>query len=149
LLKAVQGPLAESGGLGGKLAAGDARVRWVRTIPGLGRFFSVLVVHEIGDIHRFATSEKLCSYAGLVPSVHASGGKGFHGRLSRQGNKRSGWAMVEAVRPAVTTDPEFRGYYERLRQRKGSNPAKVATARRLLTIVHRGRSQQRPHREPG
>jgi transposase len=61
------------------LAPGDPRVCWVRTLPGLGRFFSVLVVHEIGDIHRFATSEKLCSYAGLVPSVHASGGKIFTG----------------------------------------------------------------------
>jgi hypothetical protein len=45
--------------------------------------------------------------------------------------------MVEAVRPAVKTDPELRAYYDRLRHRKGPNPAKVATARRLLTIVHR------------
>jgi transposase len=148
LLKAVQERIAESDGCVRRLAAGDPRVRWVRTIPGLGRFFSVLVVHEIGDIHRFATSEKLCSYAGLVPSVHASGGKVFHGRLTKQGNKWLRWAMVEAVRPAVTTDPEFRGYYERLRQRKGSNPAKVATARRLLTIVHRVLSQQRSYRKP-
>src|SRR4029450_5072058 len=96
-----------------KLAAGDARVRWVRTISGLGRFFSVLVVHEISDIHRVAASETLCAYAGLVPSVHASGGKVFHGRLTKQGTKWLRWAMVEAVRPAVTTDPEFRRYYER------------------------------------
>jgi transposase len=69
----------------------------------MGRFFSVLVVHEIRDIRRFATPEKLCAYAGLVPSVHASGGKVFHGRLPKQGNKWLRWAMVEAVRPAVKT----------------------------------------------
>ena len=75
------------------------RVRWVRTIPGFGRFFSVLVVHEIGTIRRFSTPEKLSAYAGLVPSVHASGGQVFHGRLTKQGKKWLRWAVVEAVRP--------------------------------------------------
>ena len=127
---------------------GDLHVRRVSTIPGLGRFFSVLVANEIGDIRRFATPEKLCAYAGLVPSVYASGGKVFHGRLTKQGNKWLRWAMVEAVRPAVKSDPELRAYYERLRHRKGPNPAKVATARRLLTIIHRVLSQERPYRKP-
>jgi transposase len=148
LLDAVRGRIAASDGLVQGFAVGDPRIRWVRTIPGIGRFFAVLVVHEIGDIRRFATPAKLSAYAGLVPSVHASGGRVFHGRLTKQGNKWLRWAAIEAVRPAVTTDPELRAYYERLRQRKGPNPAKVATARRLLTLVHRVLSQQRPYRKP-
>jgi transposase len=148
LFDALRERIAESDALVRSLATGDPRVRWARTIPGLGRFFAVLVVHEIGTIHRFATPEKLCGYAGLVPSVHASGGKVFHGRLTKQGNKWLRWVMVEAVRPAVMTDPELRAYYDRLRQRKGPNPAKVATARRLLTLVHRVLSQERPYRKP-
>jgi transposase len=148
LLAALQERIAESDGLIRQLAADDPRVRRVRTIPGMGRFFSVLVVHEIGDIHRFRTPEKLCAYAGIVPSVHASGGKVFHGRLTKQGNKWLRWAMIEAVRPAIKTDSGLRAYSERLRHRKGPNPAKVATARRLLTIVHRVLSQDRPYRRP-
>lgn len=148
LFDALRERIAESDGFVRSLGAGDARSRWLRTIPGLGRFFAVLIVHEIGDIRRFATPEKLCAYTGLVPSVHASGGRVFHGRLTKQGNKWLRWAVIEAVRPAVVTDPEFRAYYERLRQRKGPNPAKVATARRLLTIVHRVLSQERPYRKP-
>lgn len=149
LFEAVQERIAESDSLVRNLAAGDPRVRWVRTIPGFGRFFAVLVVHEIGTIRRFSTPEKLSAYAGLVPSVHASGGKVFHGRLTKQGNKWLRWAVVEAVRPAVTTDPDLRRYYERLRQRKGPNPAKVATARRLLLLAHHVLSQERPYRKPG
>jgi transposase len=148
LFDALRGRIAESDGVVRSLSAGDLHVRRVRTIPGLGRFFSVLVVNELGDIRRFATPEKLCAYAGLVPSVYASGGKVFHGRLTKQGNKWLRWAMVEAVRPAVKSDPELRAYYERLRHRKGPNPAKVATARRLLTIIHRVLSQERPYRKP-
>jgi transposase len=149
LLDALRERIVESDGMVRSLGAGDPRVRWVRTIPGLGRFFSVLVVNEVGDIRRFPTPEKFCSYAGLVPSVYASGGKVFHGRLTKQGNKWLRWAVVEAVRPAVQTDPELRTYHARLRQRKGPNPAKVATARRLLTIIHRVLSQERPYRKPG
>lgn len=149
LLQAVQQRIAESDRAVHHLSRGDARVRRVRTVPGMGRFFSVLVVHEIGDIRRFATPEKLCAYAGLVPSTHASGGKVFHGRLTKQGNKWLSWAMVEAVRPAVRTDSQLQAHYMRLRYRKGPNPAKVATARRLLTIVHRVLSQERPYRKSG
>jgi transposase len=130
LFDALRGRIAESDGVVRSLSAGDLHVRRVRTIPGLGRFFSVLVANEIGDIRRFATPEKLCAYAGLVPSVYASGSKVFHGRLTKQGNKWLRWAMVEAVRPAVKSDPELRAYYERLRHRKGSNPAKVAQSSR-------------------
>jgi transposase len=148
LFEALQARIAESDGGIRTLATGDPRVRWVRTIPGFGRFSSVLLVHEIGDIRRFPTPEKLSAYAGLVSSVHASGGKIFHGRLTKQGNKWLRWAVVEAVRPAVSTDPELRQYYERLRQRKGPNPAKVATARRLLLLTHRVLSQEPPYRKP-
>jgi transposase len=148
LFDALRERIAVTEGLVRAFASRDPRVRWVRTIPGIGRFFAVLVVHEIGDIHRFKTPAKLCAYAGLVPSVHASGGKVFHGRLTKQGNKWLRWAAIEAVRPAVMTDPELHGYYERVRARKGPNPAKAATARRLLMLVHRVMSEERPYRKP-
>ncbi len=124
LLGALRERIAQSDVLVRHLAAGDARVRYLRTIPGVGPFFSVLIAHEIGDSRRFARPEKLSAYTGLVPSVHASGGKIFHGRLTKQGNKWLRWAMIEAVRPAGRIDPEIRAHYERVRQRKGPNPAK-------------------------
>lgn len=39
---------------------------------------------EIDDIIRFREEKKLCAYAGLVPSTYASGGKVFHGRITKQ-----------------------------------------------------------------
>jgi len=70
-----------------------------------------------------------------VPSTYASGGKTWHGRITKQGNKWLRWAFVEAVVPAIVSDPELKAYYERLKATKGANRAKVATARRLLTIA--------------
>lgn len=152
LLEVLRLRIAESDALVKQLAEGDPGVDGIRTIPGFGPFFSVLVAQEIGDIRRFAGPEKLCAYTGLVPSVYASGGKVFHGRLTKQGNKWLRWALIEAVVPAVRSDPDLACYYERLRHRKGPNAAKAATARRLLTIVYRVLSQGRAYevrRRPG
>jgi transposase len=71
LLDALRHRIAESEDLVQSLAREDPKSRWRRTIPGLGRFFAVLVLYEIGEIRRFPSPEQLCGYAGLVPSVHA------------------------------------------------------------------------------
>jgi transposase len=109
----------------------------LRSIPGLGEFFSVVVAIELADINRFASVSKLHSYAGLIPSTHASGDRQHHGRLVHQGNKWLRWALVEAVWPAITSDAFFRIHYQRLKKKKGGNSAKVATARKLLSVIYR------------
>ena len=57
--------------------------------------------------------------------------------------------VMEAIWPAVRSDPEFRDYYQRIRVKKGPNPAKIATARRLATIIYRVLCQERPYRMSG
>ena len=47
------------------------------------------------------------------------------------------WAAVEAVWPAIRADFDLRCFYERLARGKGANKAKVAMARRLLTIIYK------------
>ena len=113
------------------------------TIPGVGYFTALAVLAEVGDVHRFRNEKKLCAYAGLVPSTYASGGKVFHGRITKTGNKWLRWAFIEAVQPAISCDADLFAYYQRLKMKKGANAAKVATARRLLTIVYRVLSQER------
>ncbi|MBV9841102.1 MAG: IS110 family transposase [Sphingomonadaceae bacterium] len=114
----------------------NADVRRLKTIPGLGEFFARLVAAEIDDVGRFRSAAKLAAYAGLVPSTYSSGGKTFHGRIIKAGNKWLRWAFVEAVAPAVAADPMLKFDYERLKASKGANRAKVAVARKLLTIAY-------------
>jgi len=143
LLQVLKRKISESNGIVKELARGDKKVKLLRSIPGLGPFFSVLVAKEIDDISRFRDEKKLCAYAGLVPSTYASGGKVFHGRITKTGNKWLRWAFIEAVQPAIISDADLYAYYHRLRIRKDANAARVATARRLLTIVYRVLSQER------
>jgi len=69
----------------------------------------------------------------------------FHGRMTKTGNRWLRWAFIEAVQPAISSDANLYAYYHRLRIRKGANAVRVATARRLLTIVYRVLSQERSY----
>ncbi len=61
-----------------------------------------MVVH--GNRREVTTPQKMASYAGLVSSTYASGGRVWHGRLTKQGNKYLRWALVEAVWLAIRND---------------------------------------------
>ncbi|MCY1556419.1 Transposase IS116/IS110/IS902 family protein [compost metagenome] len=120
----------------------------MKTIPGIGEFFARLIDAEIDDISRFRNPKKLAAYAGLVPSTYSSGGKTFHGKIIKQGNKWLRWAFVEAVTPAVASDLELRAQYEHLKIR-GTNKARVAIARKLLTIAFQILRDQRAYERRG
>lgn len=146
LLEHLQAQVKQADGWLTQVGKKDPRVQRLMSIPGIGKAFALLLVCEIDDIKRFASPKKLHAYAGLVPSTYASGGRTFHGRITKAGNKYLRWAMVEAVWPAIQKDVELNQYYHRLAQRKGPNPAKVATARRLLTVVYRVLAENREYR---
>lgn len=122
----------------------NGNVKLLKTIPGIGEFFARL----IDDIGRFRSAKKLAAYAGLVPSTYSSGGKTYHGKIIKQGNKWLRWAFVEAVAPAVATEPQLRAQYEHLKFR-GTNKARVAIARKLLMITFQILRDRRPYERRG
>jgi len=144
-LEHLKGKIKLSDALVREILRSSEEARLISTLPGFKEFFPVLVSVEIADINRFDSSAKLHSYAGLVPSTHVSGDKLYHGKLVRQGNKWLRWAAVEAVWPAVRSDFDIRLYYQRRKKRKGANSAKVAKARRLLTIIYRVLNEKRAY----
>jgi transposase len=106
------------------------------TLPGFGHYTALLVLAEIGEVHRFPDAKHLVSYAGLAPTVHASGGHVRTGHISRQGSKWLRWILVEAAQHAVRKPGRFQLVYERLAKRKGARIARIAVARELLTTVY-------------
>ncbi len=145
LLSFLEDLVRSSNGWVNRLARGDKRVERLTTIPGIGKFFAVLIAHEIDDVSRFRTDRKLHSYIGLIPSTHASGGKVYHGRITNCGNRWLRWAFVEAVWPAIQTDRSIRAYYDGMKKKKDANVAKVATARHLATLAYRVLTQERDY----
>jgi len=92
-------------------------VERLKAIPGIGEFLAMLIRHEIDKIERFPTSDKLCAYAGLVPSTYSSGGKTHHTRIIKQGNKYLRWALIEVI-PATRKDAQISSYYYLMKAKK-------------------------------
>lgn len=146
LLEHLNVQIKDADGMLKEVGQRDDRVRRLMTIPGLGKTLSLLVLAEIDDIDRFRGDSQLHAYAGLVPATYSSGGRTQHGPIIKASNKYLRWAMIEAVWPAIQTDVALSQYYHRLAARKGANTARVATARRLLTIVYRVLKERREYR---
>ena len=146
LLEIIEARIKASDGWVSQLSRRDGRAALLATLPGIGDFFALLLAVEIDDVERFSRAQKLCAYAGVVPSTYASGGYVRHGRITKQGNKWIRWACIEAVYPAIRKDPALAAMYERLKPAKGANVAKVAVAKRLLTIAYRLLTENRPYR---
>lgn len=122
-----------------EIAKKDRRAEKLTHVPGIGYLTGLIIVSEIGNIHRFPSAKHLVAYAGLTPSVHSSGGTSYHGRITKTGSKILRWALVEAAHRTVnssTCSPRLRKWYEGVCKRGGKKKAIVALARKLLTLSY-------------
>jgi transposase len=115
--------------------------RVIQALPGVGTTLAAVFVAEIGDVHRFSHPGRLCSWAGLTPRHHESDQTVHRGHITKQGSRLVRWAAVEAVQ-RLPADSKLRADRDRIAARRGRNIAKVAAARRLLTLVFYGLRDQ-------
>jgi transposase len=148
LAETLKEKISATEGLIAEVAQEDEAVGWLRSLPGIGEFFSVLIRHEVGEMERFPSAKKFASYTGLVPSTYASGKRITHGRLTKEGNNKwLRWAFIEAVSPAIRSSPYLRSYYLRIKARRGTKDARTATARKLAELAWTVCTQKRPYVE--
>ena len=112
----------------------DPRVDALRHLPGVGLLTAMTLVAEIGDIARFDSARRLCSWSGLTPRVRNSDTKVRHGHITKMGPAAVRFVLVEAAHVAKTKPP-FAEVYESIRRRRGRQIATVAIARRLLSAA--------------
>jgi transposase len=113
----------------------DPRVQRLLTIPGIGPFIAIVLVLELGDIHRFASAKRVASYVGLTPRVRGSAGRVRAGHITKEGNRLLRWVLVLAATQAVRKPGPLRTWFHAVKKRRGKKVARVALARRLAEIV--------------
>ena len=116
-----------------QLAASDARVRLLRTVPGVGPRLAEALVAIIDDPHRFKNGKQVAAYVGLVPRLFQSGKMDRHGRISGAGDRMLRGLLVEVSWVGLRYNPWVRETFERTCQ--GTTRRKIAivgVARRLL-----------------
>jgi transposase len=114
----------------------DPRWRAVQALPGVGPVLATVFVAEIGDVTRFAGPHQLTCWAGLTPKHRESDTTVHRGRITKMGSRAVRWAAVEAVQRAQ--GGPVGALKARVGARRGRNVAKVAAARKLLTLVYYG-----------
>ncbi len=107
------------------------------SIKGIGDISSTILLNTIGDINDFDGDHKLAAYIGIVPRVQVSNETSHYGRITKMGNKLARTALVQSTLVAIRYNPYLRDFYMKLKAKKGSGKAIIATARKLLTIVYR------------
>lgn len=107
------------------------------SIIGIGDISSTILLNTIGDVNDFDGDHKLAAYLGIVPRVYVSNETSNYGRITKMGNKIARTTLVQCTLIAIRYNPYLRAFYMKLKAKKGSGKAIIATARKLLTIVYR------------
>jgi transposase len=130
------------------LAKSCPTAKLLTTIPGIGPITAMFVMAEIGDIDRFASYRKLASYAGLVPSLKASGETAHMGSITKQGSVYLRTALIEAAQAAARMKHgRISLFFRRRIVKSGYRKAIVATAHKLLQYVYFVLKNQTPYCE--
>jgi transposase len=120
--------------------AANPVVQRLATAPAIGPVTATAFVATLDDITRFASAHQVEAYLGLVPSERSSGERQRRGRITKAGNTRVRWLLVEAAwRLLRSPRPEgaaLRAWAERIALRRGQRIAVVALARRLAGILY-------------
>ncbi len=122
------------------LLAGDRGCQVIKQLPGIGPVLAAVITAEIGDVTRFRNAGQLCSWAGLTPRHRESDIKVARGHVTKQGSRLLRWAVIEAIQraPADSAAGAVKAGIISRRGKEARNIAKVAAARRLLTLVYYG-----------
>ncbi|MGO4350016.1 IS110 family transposase [Paenibacillus sp. MCAF9] len=112
----------------------------IQSIPGIGHKIAATILSEIGEIDRFGHPKKLVAFAGIDPSVFASGKfTATRNRITKRGSRQLRYALVMAVQCGLIRSRNMRikAFYDRKREEgKPHKVALVACANKLVHWLH-------------
>lgn len=108
----------------------------LQSMPGIGPVTAVSIWAEVGDFSGFSSAGKLCAFAGLVPTERSSAGVQKLGHITKAGSTLLRYVLVESamrVRDSEKSAVLYSFYYS-IREKRGAMRARVALARKILSI---------------
>ncbi len=137
-LTEVRKRVLESTRLVRSLAQTDAyskKVELIRSIPGIGQVNAMVILTELGDIHRFANFDHLVSYAGFTPSTDDSGDKKKDRGITHRCNNRLRTALIESCWMLISKDPAMLMKYSQYCRKMHKNQAIIRIGKHLLSRI--------------
>jgi transposase len=115
----------------------------LRSIPGVGKILSLVLLYEIHDIRRFAGEGQFLSYARLVRPRKTSAGKVTGGGGAKIGNAHLKWAFSEAACLLARESDQAKRFLARKAKQHGTAKALGILAARLGRAVYQMLRQKR------
>lgn len=124
----------------GSLTDDDPDVALLTTAPSIGPITAAAIVATVDDITRFHSAHQFEAFLGLVPGERSSGEKRRVGKITKAGNSRVRYLLVEAgwriLRSKSEETAALRAWALLIAARRGKRIAVVALARRLAGILY-------------
>lgn len=108
----------------------------ITSIKGIGERSGAILLSVIGDINDFEDEKKLAAYFGIVPRVSDSNETKRQGRITKRGSKIGRTTLVQCTLIAIRYSNYLRSFYDKIKAKKGSGKAIIATAKKLLGIIY-------------
>jgi transposase len=120
-------------------AATDPVCARLMSVPGVGPITALTFTASVEDPRRFARSEDVGAYAGLVPRRSQSGERDVRGAISKAGDPMLRRTLFEAANIMLTRVQRpfaLQQWGQRLAETKGNKRARTAVARKLAVLLH-------------
>jgi transposase len=108
----------------------------LRSVPGIGKILSLVLLYEIQDIRRFPRVQEFVSSCRLVKCARESAGKRYGTSGKKIGNAYLKWAFSEAAVLFLRDNPAGQKQLARLERKHGKGKALTILAHRLARAVY-------------
>jgi transposase len=108
----------------------------LRTVPGIGKILSLVILYEIHTIERFPTVQNFASYCRLIKCKKESAGKSYGTSGKKIGNAYLKWAFSEAAVLFLRKNPDAQAWVERMANKHNKARALTILAHKLGRAVY-------------
>lgn len=109
----------------------------LKSIKGISDTGAAIFLSAIGDVNDFRDEKALFSYFGIIPRISVSNETSHYGRITKRGNKIARTALVQSTLVAIRYSPYLRAFYDKIKNKRGSGKAIIATSRKMLGIIYK------------
>ena len=109
-------------------------VEALKAMKGFQTVAAMILVSELGEIHRFTHPRQVMAYLGLVPTENSSSDKRRQGRITKCGNAHARWLLVECAQHYAAPPKVSK---ELSRRQEAQSPEVRAISWRAQNRLHR------------
>ena len=128
---------------------GDADMRRVAQIPGVGLLTATAAIATMGQASAFKSGREFCAWLGLVPTQTGTGGKVRLGHISKRGDTYLRTLLIHGARSVLSHAKQPGPWLEGIKSRRPANVVIVAqaakTARTIWAVTAKQQDYQRGH----